>query len=67
MTENESPYVAYLKTKSVEFEPESVVDEAVDDEADLSKLVQDKMLKDKDLIDKSQDAFVSFLRYYKEH
>ena len=25
------------------------------------------MLKDKDLIDKSQDAFVSFIRYYKEH
>ena len=25
------------------------------------------MLTDKDLIDKSQDAFVSFLRYYKEH
>jgi ATP-dependent RNA helicase DDX55/SPB4 len=25
------------------------------------------LLKDKDLVDKSQDAFVSFLRYYKEH
>ena len=25
------------------------------------------MLADKDLVDKSQDAFVSFLRYYKEH
>ena len=25
------------------------------------------MLIDKDLIDKSQDAFVSFVRYYKEH
>ena len=25
------------------------------------------MLKDKDVIDKSQDAFVSFIRYYKEH
>lgn len=24
-------------------------------------------MKDKDLIDKSQDAFVSFIRYYKEH
>lgn len=25
------------------------------------------MLQDRDLIDKSQDAFVSFIRYYKEH
>ena len=25
------------------------------------------MLKDKDLVDKSQDGFVSFIRYYKEH
>jgi len=25
------------------------------------------MLKDKDFIDKSQDGFVSYLRYYKEH
>jgi len=25
------------------------------------------MLEDKDMIDKSQDAFVSFIRYYKEH
>jgi ATP-dependent RNA helicase DDX55/SPB4 len=25
------------------------------------------MLKDKDIVDKSQDAFVSFIRYYKEH
>jgi|TARA_B110000285_G_scaffold224363_1_gene281106 ATP-dependent RNA helicase DDX55/SPB4 len=25
------------------------------------------MMLDRDLIDKSQDAFVSFIRYYKEH
>ena len=25
------------------------------------------MLKDRHLVDKSQDAFVSYLRYYKEH
>lgn len=36
LTENESPYVAYLKTKSVEFEPESVVAEAEDDESALT-------------------------------
>jgi len=25
------------------------------------------MMQDHDLVDKSQDAFVSFIRYYKEH
>jgi len=34
---------------------------------DIQKTIQSSMLKDKDLIDKSQDAFVSFIRYYKEH
>lgn len=29
--------------------------------------MQEAMLKDRDLVNKSQDAFVSFLRYYKEH
>ena len=29
--------------------------------------MQEAMLQDRDLVDKSQDAFVSFLRYYKEH
>ena len=38
-----------------------------EEEKKLTELVQDYMLSDKDLIDKSQDAFVSFLRYYKEH
>lgn len=73
LAENESSYTAYLKNKSVEFEVESVVpafandEECTSEEQKLTKLVQDYMLTDKDLIDKSQDAFVSFLRYYKEH
>ena len=73
LAENESSYTAYLKNKSVEFEDESVVpafasdEESKSEEQKLTKLLQDYMLTDKDLIDKSQDAFVSFLRYYKEH
>lgn len=73
LAENESSYTAYLKNKSVEFEDESVVpafandEESKSEEQKLTNLVQDYMLTDKDLIDKSQDAFVSFLRYYKEH
>ena len=73
LAENESSYTAYLKNKSVEFEDELVVpaftsdEESKLEEQKLTKLLQDYMLTDKDLIDKSQDAFVSFLRYYKEH
>ena len=69
LAEIEHPYIAYLKAKSVEFEPVNVVPEAQSESSnpDLKKLVQDQMLSNKDLIDKSQDAFVSFIRYYKEH
>ena len=69
LTENESSYTAYLKNKQVEFEQDQVIPVSTDDEEEkkLTELVQDYMLSDKDLIDKSQDAFVSFLRYYKEH
>jgi hypothetical protein len=33
----------------------------------LTENIQGLMLKDRDLVDKSQAAFVSFVRYYKEH
>lgn len=33
----------------------------------LKSEVWEAMLSDKDLVDKAQDAFVSFVRYYKEH
>ena len=48
-----------------DYYPEATNDD--EEEKKLTELVQDYMLSDKDLIDKSQDAFVSFLRYYKEH
>ena len=67
LNHNESSYVAFLKSKQIEFEAKSVVPEAKDDEADITEMVHKEMLENKDLIDKSQDAFVSFLRYYKEH
>lgn len=34
---------------------------------DVQQLIQKEMMIDHDLVDKSQDAFVSFIRYYKEH
>ena len=69
MTEFESPYTNYLAGKSVDFEEENVVPEpqSPDSTQELTETVQKLMLADKDLIDKSQDAFVSFIRYYKEH
>lgn len=31
------------------------------------KAIKDEILQDKDILDKGQNAFVSFVRYYKEH
>ena len=69
MTESESPYTSFLEGKSVEFEDESVIPEISErwTSDSLAQIVQKCMLSDKDLIDKSQEAFVSFIRYYKEH
>ena len=36
-------------------------------ESEIKPKIQNAMKLDKDLVDKSQSAFVSFLRYYKEH
>jgi len=38
LTETESPYTAYLKQKSVEFEPESVIPEIADIEEECKEL-----------------------------
>ena len=66
LNENESAYIEYLKKKSVEFEADDVVPE-IEKEENLAEIVQTQMLQDKDLVDKSQNAFVSYIRYYKEH
>ena len=65
LTEKETSYVDFLKARKVDLEHHET--EKAEDYAELSKMVQDSMLKDKDLVDKSQDAFVSYIRYYKEH
>lgn len=64
----EEPYINYLTNKQVKIE--EYLTTSVENNLlfkDAQKTLQDSMLKDKDLIDKSQDAFVSFIRYYKEH
>ena len=65
LTESETSYVDFLKARKVDLELHET--EQAIDYTELSKTIQDSMLKDKDLVDKSQDAFVSFIRYYKEH
>ena len=59
LTESESPYIAYLKQKTVEFESDSVVPSVtsvtsdIDADEKLRSIMQEEMLVDKDLIDKS--------------
>ena len=62
LTESEEPYLAYLKAKNVEIVPHEITGTA-----EPRSVIQKAMLEDRELIDKSQEAFVSFLRYYKEH
>ena len=65
LTEPELPYISFLKAKKVEIEEKlSLTNTSWQTYCDL---IQEKMKSDKDLVDKSQDAFVSFIRYYKEH
>lgn len=59
----EFPYVEFLRLWKV------AVGEYryVKSDKDFSNEIKEYMKLDKDLIDKSQSAFVSFIRYYKEH
>ena len=61
----EFPYVEFLKGRKVtivEMKNESSIDEK-----EMREYIYSLMKNDKDLIDKSQNAFVSFIRYYLEH
>ena len=65
LTEPELPYINFLRAKKVEIEEKN--SETSETWQKYQELIQEKMKADKDLVDKSQDAFVSFIRYYKEH
>ena len=54
-----------MKARKVELEQHEA--ENAGDYKALADIIQSHMLKEKDFVDKSQDAFVSFIRYYKEH
>jgi ATP-dependent RNA helicase DDX55/SPB4 len=65
LTEPEVPYISFLQGKKVDIK--EMNSEVTPSWQTYCDLIQEKMLSDKDLVDKSQDAFVSFIRYYKEH
>jgi ATP-dependent RNA helicase DDX55/SPB4 len=68
LTECEVSYIAYLQKKKVDIREYEVISKS-DEEPKQScfELIREAMLQDRDLIDKAQDAFVSFIRYYREH
>ena len=62
---NEFPYVEFLKSRKVhilEMKQEPSISEK-----EIREHIQSLMRKDKDIIEKSINAFVAFIRYYKEH
>jgi ATP-dependent RNA helicase DDX55/SPB4 len=63
LQEHEFAYVEFLKSRKVTILALPEIEPMEYDEA--RKCVQELMLKDKDVIDKSQKAFVAFIRYYK--
>jgi len=68
LTKKESPsYVAYLQAKKVTINEIPAVASNLSCEA-ISHIVKKELLcSDKGLLDKATQAFVSFIRYYKEH
>jgi ATP-dependent RNA helicase DDX55/SPB4 len=65
LQKHEEPYVEFLKSRKVTVLPMEL--ETQFDNLEIRQHCYGLMEKDKDLVDKSQNAFVSFIRYYKEH
>jgi hypothetical protein len=63
LTAAEEPYVAYLQNKHVEITELPTKYNPIE----TKPQIQAAMMLDREIIDRSSDAFVSFLRYYKEH
>lgn len=66
LTEPERSYINFLRGKKVEIN-EFKAKTGIENWNQLKETMHAEMMKDRDLVDKSQDAFVSFIRYYKEH
>ena len=63
LNEHEDSYIDFLQAKTVEIEelPGDYVP------VDTKPVIQEAMKLDREIIDRSSDAFVSYIRYYKEH
>lgn len=65
LQKHENAYVEFLRSRKVDI---SQRDQECDiNHEEVRASCYDLMRNDRDLIDKSQNAFVSFVRYYKEH
>ena len=65
LQEQEDSYVKFLEKRKVDIR--SINIEPSLEVKNIREFVYKQMKLDRDLIDKSQNAFVSFIRYYKEH
>lgn len=63
LQEHEFAYVEFLKSRKVTILPLPEIEPV--EYSEVKTCVQELMLKDKDVIEKSQKAFVAFIRYYK--
>eukprot|EP00347_Sterkiella_histriomuscorum_P021557 403333562 len=66
LQKHEEPYVEFLMKKGVKIDLLQInTKEEINEE--IKAQVQGEMKQDRDIIDKASSAFVSFVRYYKEH
>lgn len=65
LNDHESPYVNYLLQKKVQIDELKTV--ITPQNQTVRDQVQAGMHLNKEVLDKAQEAFVSYLRYYKEH
>jgi len=63
LQKHEEPYADFLAQRHVKLE----LLENSTTLVDPKPVVRAEMMQDRDLIDKASNAFVSFVRYYKEH
>ena len=64
---HEDSYTEFLIKKQVKMQPFANSEIIPMQFADIKDKIQTAMKQDRDLIDKASNAFVSFVRYYKEH
>ena len=67
MMAHEDSYAEFLQKKQVKMMLHNEYQEVPLSHDQMKEQIQNEMKKDRDIIDKASNAFVSFVRYYKEH